>query len=44
MSEENQNRKSHYQKVVIGKKRRKRINEDISTSKGLGIFNLKSKK
>ena len=44
MSEENQNRKSHYQKVVIGKKRRKRINEDKSKTKGLGMLNIKVKK
>ncbi len=43
MSEENQNRKSHYQKVIIGKKRRKRINEDKSGTKVLGILNLKIK-
>ncbi len=44
MSEENQNRKSKYQKVVIGKRRRKRINEDKSESKRIGILNVKIKK
>ncbi len=44
MSEEKQYRKSQYQKVIIGKKRRKRINEEKSGNKGFGIFNPKVKK
>ncbi len=44
MSEEKLNRKNHYQKVIIGKKRRKRINEDKSGTKGLGILKSKIKK
>ncbi len=44
MSEEFQNSKIHYQKVIIGKKRRNRINENKSGIKGLGIVNYKIKK
>ncbi len=44
MSEVFQNSKIHYQKVIIGKKRRKRINENKSGTKELGIANTKVKK